>query len=234
MGITAELESGVDTILSQTWNVREGQVVPESDDVALAGGAVEIDVAILYADMANSTDLVSDFDARTAARLMKSFLYCGSKIIRANGGAIRSFDGDRVMGIFIGDNKNSSAAKTALQINSAVLDIIRPRVEIKYPTLAANGFIVRHASGVDRSKVLAVRAGMRGANDLIWIGRAAAVAAKLSSIRSGNYASFITHDVYSRLDAASKTGSNGDPMWEAMPGTKHGLTIYRSGWKWKP
>jgi hypothetical protein len=75
---------------------------------------------------------------------------------------------------------------------------------------------------------------MRGSNDLIWIGRAAAVAAKLSSIRSGNYASFITHDVYSRLDAASKIGSNGNPMWEAMPGTRHGLTIYRSGWKWKP
>jgi adenylate cyclase len=234
MSVTTELESGVDDILSQTWNVRDGQVVPESEDVALAGGAVEIEVAILYADMADSTELVSDFDARTAARVMKSFLYCASRIVRANGGAIRSFDGDRVMGIFIGDSKNSSAGKTALQINSAVIDIIRPRVERKYPTLAANGFIVRHASGVDRSKVLAVRAGMRGSNDLIWIGRAAAVAAKLSSIRTGAYASYITQDVYSRLDAASKTSPNGQPMWEAIPGTKYGLAIYRSGWKWKP
>lgn len=184
--------------------------------------------------MAASTELVSDFDARTAARVMKTFLYCASKIIRANGGAIRSFDGDRVMGIYIGDSKNSSAGKSALQINSAVIDIIRPRVERKYPTLAANGFIVQHATGVDRSKVLAVRAGMRGSNDLIWVGRSAAVAAKLSSIRAGTYASYITHDVYSRLDAASKTSSDGRPMWDAMPGTKYGLTIYRSGWKWKP
>jgi adenylate cyclase len=234
MAISAELAAGVDGILSQAWVVREGHVVPESDDVALTGGAVEIDVAILYSDMADSTELVSEFDARTAAKVMKSFLYCASKIIRQNGGAIRSFDGDRVMGIFIGDSKNSNAGKTALQINSAVIDIIRPRIDRKYPTLAANGFEIRHASGVDRSKVLAVRAGMRGSNDLIWIGRAAAVAAKLSSIRAGSYASYITQDVFARLDAASKTSSDGQPMWEAMPATKYGLTIYRSGWKWRP
>jgi adenylate cyclase len=230
----AELEVGVDGILSQTWTVREGQVVPESDDVAMTGGAVELDVAILYSDMAESTELVSDFDPRTAAKVMKSFLFCSSKIIRANGGAIRSFDGDRVMGIYIGDTKNTNAAKSALKINGAVVDIIRPRIEKKYPTLAANGFVVRHASGVDRSKVLAVRAGMRGSNDLIWIGRAAAVAAKLSSIRQGGYSSYITSDVYSWLKDEAKIGSNGDPMWQLLPGTKYGLEIYRSNWKWTP
>ncbi len=234
MGISAELETGVDDILAQAWSVRDGTVVPESDDVTLAGGAVKIDVAILYADMARSTSLVTDFDARTAARIMKSFLYCSSRIIRANGGAIRSFDGDRVMGIYIGGSKNTAAAKSALQINHAVLRIIRPRVEKKYPTLAANGFVVKHASGVDRSEVLAVRAGMRGSNDLIWIGRSAAVAAKLSSIRDGNWASFITEDVYLWLKDEAKYGPKKEPMWTAMPTKHHGQTIYRSTWFWEP
>jgi uridylate cyclase len=235
MGISADLESGVDEILSQTWSVRDGVVVPESDDVALGGGAVKVHVAILYSDLARSTALVSDFDARTAARLMKSFLYCSSRIIKANGGAIRSFDGDRVMGIFIGDAKNSAAAKAALQINYAVLKIIGPKVVIKYPILATRGFVLKHATGVDRSDILAVRAGMRGENDLIWIGRSAAVAAKLSSIRDVGWTSFITKDVYDNLNEPSKIG--GDPMremWEKVPVKHHGLTIYRSNWHWKP
>ena len=144
-----------------------GRVVPETDDVKkMKGGAVRIEAAILYADMAESTVLVSDFDARTAARVMKSFLYCSSRIIRDNGGEIRSFDGDRVMGIFIGNSKNSSAAKSALQIKYATDKIVRPKAETKYPTLKTRGFVISHASGVDRSDIFAVRAGMRDSNDL--------------------------------------------------------------------
>ncbi len=214
--------------------MREGSVVPETEDVALAGGAVELDVAILYSDMARSTDLVSRFDSRTSARVMKSFLYCSSRIIRDMGGEIRSFDGDRVMGIFIGGSKNTNAAKTALKINYAVLKIIRPRVEAKYPTLATNGFYVKHATGVDRTKILAVRAGMRGSNDLIWIGRAAAVAAKLSSIRQDPYASYITRDVYDWLkDEAKLGGAEKSPMWEQMTAAQYGQTVYRSSWWWE-
>jgi class 3 adenylate cyclase len=93
--LSAELELGVDDILGQTWDLRDGRIVPETDDVKLKGGAVRIEAAILYADMARSTTLVSDYDPRTAARIMKSFLYCSSRIIQDNGGAIRSFDGDR-------------------------------------------------------------------------------------------------------------------------------------------
>jgi class 3 adenylate cyclase len=229
-----DLEAGVDKILAQSWTEREGHVVPETDDVALSGGAVRIEAAILYADMAESTKLVSDFDARTAARVMKSFLYCSSRLIRGNGGEIRSFDGDRVMGIFIGDAKNSSAAKCALQIKYAIDEIVRPKVEAKYPTLMANGFVVSHACGIDRSSIFAVRAGMRDSNDLIWVGRAAAVAAKLSTTRNRPYRSFITNDVFSMLRDDVKKGPKGQAMWEQVPTKQYGHVVYRSSWQWKP
>lgn len=45
-----------------------------------------------------------------AAEIYKSYLHCASKIIRCENGVITAFDGDRVMGIFIGDLKNTSAA----------------------------------------------------------------------------------------------------------------------------
>jgi uridylate cyclase len=234
MSITPQLEKGVDDILAEPWSVRDGRVVPETDDVTLKGGGVQLDATILYADLAKSTVLVTDFDHRTAARVMKSFLYCCSRVIEANGGEIRSFDGDRVMGIFVGDAKNSSAAKCALQIKYATDEILRPRVEKKYPTLAANGFKIAHASGVDTSSVLAVRAGMRDANDLIWIGRAAGVAAKLSAIRESHYRSYVTSDVYSRLRDDVKKGPGKEDMWIVMGAKQHGLTVYRSSWQWKP
>ncbi len=234
MGLTEELESGVDGILTQAWSIRDGMVVPDTDDVALAGGAVNVEATILYADLAQSTQLVTDFDRRVAAKVMKSFLYCSSRIIRSKGGEIRSFDGDRVMGIFVGDSKNSSAAEAALKIQYATSKIVRPRAEAQFASLASSGFVIRHACGIDTSSTLAVRAGMRGSNDLIWIGRAAAVAAKLSSVREAAFRSYLTADVYARLSKGAKFGPQGEEMWQLSPTRYYGLSVYRSSWHWRP
>lgn len=37
MSVADDIESDVDDILSQTWDIRDGEVVPETSDVALAG-----------------------------------------------------------------------------------------------------------------------------------------------------------------------------------------------------
>src|SRR5437016_4133112 len=117
MALKDDLSSDVDRILRQEWNVRDGQVVPKTEDVPLEGGAVKLTATMLYADLADSTDLAMNYDRRIAAKVFKSFLSCSSKIIRSVGGEIRSFDGDRVMGVFVGNNKNTAAAKCALKIN---------------------------------------------------------------------------------------------------------------------
>lgn len=104
-----------------------------------------------------------------AAEVYKSFLHCASIIIRDQGGEITAFDGDRVMAVFIGDNKRTSAAKSALKINYAVTPIINPEIKDKYSDIA---YTMRHAVGIDISKVFIARTGVRGANDLVWVGRA--------------------------------------------------------------
>jgi class 3 adenylate cyclase len=107
MGIAEDVEKDVDDILDQTWNIRDGEVVPETSDVALAGGGVRLTATMLYSDLADSTELAMNFDKRTAARVFKCFMAATSRIVRDQGGEIRSFDGDRVMAVFIGDSKNS-------------------------------------------------------------------------------------------------------------------------------
>lgn len=85
--------------------------------------------------------------------------------------------------------------------------------------------------GIDRSPIRAARTGVRGANDLVWVGRAANYAAKLSSLPD-SHASRITADVFDRLNKEAKY-SNGTCMWEEAQWTAmENMKIYRSNWKW--
>jgi adenylate cyclase len=237
MSLTDDLSKDVDDILRQEWNIRDGQVVPKTEDVALAGGAVKLAVTMLYADLADSTELAMTYDKRVAAKVFKSFLSCSSKLIRAEGGEIRSFDGDRVMGVFIGNSKNTAAAKCALKINYAFLNIIKPKLTTKYPSLANGSYKLAHCVGVDTSEVLVIRGGVRNNNDLVWVGRAPNVAAKLSALRESPNYSFITKEVYDLMDESVKKGGNPkQDMWEARTwkGVAGVPSVYRSGWTWKP
>jgi class 3 adenylate cyclase len=67
---------------------------------------------------------------------------------------------------------------------------------------------------------------------LVWVGRAANYAAKLSEL-SGEHASWITEAVYLRLDDASKFGKDENPMWEArIWSDMNNMRVYRSNWQW--
>ncbi len=237
MGLSDEIKNDVQAAIDQQWKIRNGQKVPRSSEVALGGGAVEIESTFLYADLANSSKMAKELDRRVAAKIMKSFLAVSARLVRHNGGKIVSFDGDRILGVFYGDAKNSSAAKCALQINYAVLNVIRCKFEAKYDSVRDASFRIDHGVGVDAGTVLAVRAGARGDNDLIWIGRPPNLAAKLSDRRESVYKSFITSSVYNNLNDGSKYGGTEKTnMWERHVWTFLGENIltYRSSWWWKP
>jgi class 3 adenylate cyclase len=235
--LSDEIEAIVNDVLYAPWDLRKGTAVPTTDSVALRGGGVELDASILYADLAQSSKLASELDRRVAAKVVKAFLGCATKLIKAQGGEITSFDGDRVMGVFVGDTKNTDAAICALQINYAIEKVLKPKLSGYFQSLSNEGFSISHASGVDTGTVLAVRAGLRGANDLVWIGRAPNFAAKLSDLREAPYASFISADVFDVMNKSAKDGGSPEQlMWEQRSldwlGTK--ITVYRSSWTWKP
>jgi adenylate cyclase len=234
MALKDDLEARVSEILSVGWNVRDGEVVPDTSDVNLSDGAVKLEAAYLYADLADSTTLARDFDRRAAARVVRAYLYVMSKLVIAHGGAIRSFDGDRVMGIFVGSTKRSDAAKCCLKMKWAFENLIRTPVDAKYPTLKQNGYVLEHAAGVDAGEVLVVRAGVRGSNDLISVGAAPNIAATLSSLREAPYRSFITKTVYDSMMDSSKLSDKGVDMWESRTLTVKGksVSLYRSSFGW--
>lgn len=228
MGLREDLENELADIFATRWEVRDGRVVPEPKDVQLGKDAVKLDATVLYADLVESTALVDGYKAPFAAEIYKSYLHSATKIIKAEGGAITSFDGDRVMAVFIGDRKNTSAARAGLKINHAVLRLINPALNAQY---LSNNYVLRQVVGIDASELLVARTGIRGSNDLVWVGRAANYAAKLCSLREGGYATWITERVYSRLADEAKT-SSGKSMWEQRHWRDRNMTVYRSNWTW--
>lgn len=235
MAIVDAVEEDIDAVLSDTWDNRDGQVVPETEDVALSGGGVRLSATMLYADLADSTALAM-WDRRVTARICKAFLAGSSRLIRHDGGDIRSFDGDRVMGVFVGESKNTSAAKCALHINWMFLKVLKPKFEAKYAKLSDGTFKLAHCTGVDVSDTLVVRGGIRNNNDLIWIGRAPNVAAKMSAIRESPYYSFISGEVYDAMNSSAKESKkDGANMWEERTWSSGPIDrVFRSSWRWKP
>ncbi|MFD9195445.1 adenylate/guanylate cyclase domain-containing protein [Streptomyces phaeochromogenes] len=236
MSLGDDIRSDLDKLVGTPWSTRNGYVVPGTDDVKLfSNDAVKLDAVYLYADLLGSTKLARDFRPETVGKVIRGSLRTASKIIKSHGGEIRSYDGDRVMAIFIGKSKNSSAAKCALQIKYAMQHIVQPALFAKLPHLQTGGYEPRMCVGIASGDAFIARAGVRDSSDLVSIGRAPNVAAKLSDIREpGTYRTYITADVYKMLSKESKL-SKGKDMWEAQTAVVGGekMTIYRSSYWWK-
>ena len=238
VALSNDIVRDVANVISTKWDVRKGSKVPSTDSIKLAGGAVELDATFLYADLAGSSRLAKELDRRIASKILKSFLAATTRLVRARDGVVISFDGDRVLGVFVGDAKNTSAAKCALNVSWAVSKVIRPRFRSQYQSVKDLGFSISHGVGIDTGTILIVRAGARGKNDLISIGRAPSLAAKLSEIRDASYTTHITTSVYRKLADSSKYGgaNKNDNMWakKAWDYLGENVTLYRSSWWWKP
>src|ERR1700692_1473682 len=220
MPLKADLETSVDQIISTRWAQRDGRVVPESDDsVKFIHDAVTLDATFVYADLADSPALAQR-DKYLAAEVFQAFLNSTSRVMLSENGEIRSFDGDRVMAVFIGDDKNSRASRCALKINWVFSKSVKPKLEAAYSGKLA-GFALNYAAGVDTGEVWAVRGGVRNNSDLVWVGRAPNLSAKLSAMRDGLNRTWITGAVYDRLERASKF-ANGLDMWTQRRWTQQG------------
>jgi class 3 adenylate cyclase len=237
MALLDELQKQTDEIVRGRWDRRDGTVVPENDDVGLGNEGVDLEATFLYADLSDSTELAVH-DKTIAAEVVKAYLMGTTRIIRSQDGEIRSFDGDRVMGVFHAGTKNTNAAKAGLKINYFFSKMLKPAFAGMYSDTFPAKFDLKQTVGIDTSKVMAVRSGIRDNNDLVWIGRAPNVAAKLSAIRD-DYPTYITKAVFDAMLDDGKYG--GDPrriMWGAATwnrGTAYGVTdLYRSNWTWKP
>ena len=234
MGLKEDIAANIDTIIATRWATRDGRVVPESDGIKFHGDAVKLDGTFLYADLADSTGIAA-LDRHLAAEIFQCFLSTASRVLRNFGGEIRSFDGDRVMAVFIGDDQNLRAGRAAFCLNWAFSHVLKPKIEAAY-SAKLRALALNYGCGMDAGSVWVIRGGVRDNSDLVWIGSAPNLAAKLSELRNGAYRTWITGPLYDALPRERKFNSaDGKSMWEERTWTAHkGLRIYRSSWSRKP
>lgn len=230
MSLKDDLEKEVSAVFRGRWNERDGNVVPDDKSISLDNDAVKIKATVLYADMAGSTKLVDEETQTFAAEIYKTYLHCAAKVIRSENGEITAYDGDRIMAVFIGDLMNTRAVRSAMKINFAVVSIITPAIKAIY---TSKDYVPKQVIGVDTSDLLVAKTGIRGANDLVWVGRAANHAAKLTELPP-TFATYITAEVYAAMSPSLKTSDDGRTMWErATWNTFNNELIYRSTWWWR-
>lgn len=228
MALKDDLEAQVSAIFKAQWTERDGQVVPGDTSLKLGNDAIKLKATVLYADLADSTILVDNYKKPFAAEIYKTFLHCAAKIITSEGGVITAYDGDRIMAVFLGEMKNSTAVRAALKINWAAKSLVQPALKKQYPN---TNFVLNHVCGIDTSDLFVTKTGIRGSNDLVWVGKAANYAAKLAAL-DHKQPTWITKAVYGALEAKSKL-SNGVDMWQARKWTAMGgQTIYCSTYHW--
>lgn len=229
MPFSDDLRAEISSIFKSQWTIRDGRVVPDTTDIKLGNDAVRLNAVFLYADMAGSTKLVDTMKDTFSAEIYKSFIITACRVIKVCGGDIVAFDGDRVTAVFLGDSKNSSAAKCALHLNWAVTNVLNKSLSEFY---TKTDYRISYSVGIDSSEILTARTGIRNNNDLVWVGKSANYAAKMSSIRIEPYRSFISETVFSNLNAESKTATDGRIMWDRILWSEAGIYIYASSWHW--
>ena len=222
-------------LMTHPWVTRQGRTVPDTGTV---GGkqAIKLNATYLYADMAGSTELAQSVSPELAARIMRCYLDMAVRVIRYNHGQVRSFDGDRVMAIFVGEEKESRAGKAALGIEHWRRMLAEVLLE-NHAKIKEIGWRLRHGVGMDSGEALLVRAGIRGNDDLISIGSAPNIAAKLSDLREG-YSLYATKEAYYPMDTDSSyvDSSIKESMWKWLGEKDFGgrkVVVYGSNYGWR-
>ena len=205
---TTEIKSS----FSSQWQIETAQNVPEPEDLRLnANHAKDLEIAtVLYADIDGSTNMVDGCPWWFSAEIYKAYLRCAGALIREEGGTITAYDGDRVMAVFTGEMKNTRAVRSAMKIHHAVVDVVQPLIRARSDS--QNDFVLKHKIGIDTSQLHAARIGVRGDNDIVWIGRAANHAAKLTAVPV-DPSIWITKAVYDAIHNDVKF-HNGVDMWQ--------------------
>ncbi|WP_407107255.1 adenylate/guanylate cyclase domain-containing protein [Rhodococcus aetherivorans] len=229
------IESSVNDIIRADWSITKGTAVPETEDIVMKNGGRLLDATYAYADLADSSKIAQSLKKETAAAIIRAFVNTATRILRHYNGEIRSFDGDRVMAIFIGEKKNWNAVRAALAINWAVKEVIRPAIKEGWSD-GADFHNIDHRVGIDTGESLIVRGGARNNNDLISVGGAPNIAAKLSDLKNG-YATYITDRVYNELTDDLRYHDSVGTFWSKLyspieiGGTRN--IVYASSTSWE-
>jgi class 3 adenylate cyclase len=135
--------------------------------------------------------------------------------VKAGNGRVRSFDGDRVLGIFAGASRADQAVETAMRMVGCKNEILIPKIRAKYQN---DSFDI--GIGVATGPALAIKAGVghdMNNRDLVWIGDPPNLGSKLSDVARQPDSIYICRTTFELLGASNRcTTKSGEKidLWE--------------------
>jgi class 3 adenylate cyclase len=233
-----DLENKVSSILKDKFLQYDVENVPDIENNSasrLTHGNTGLhgEFTFLYVDMRGSSTYTDRYRLHTITKIYKAFHHCMVECIKHFNGKVRSFDGDRVLAVFDGNRKVDNAIECAMKMVGCRYEILQPMIEKAF----SNGnFSI--GIGVATGNVMVSKAGVgydKNTRDLIWIGNAPNLGAKLSDEVDKLYNIYICSTTFSKLlDNNRYTTKNGikTDMWKKdnfnfKDGT---ITIYKTGY----
>lgn len=218
--LRVELSDEVGTILANDFAVTATttKTVPHSSDGAITFPNLDaktqacklIDTCVLYIDIRRSTELSITHKPQTVAKLYSAFVRAMTKCARHYGGHVRGIIGDRVMVIFDCNDCFRKAVDCAILMNATAQYVINKH-------FTRND--VQCGIGIDAGKMLVTKTGFRrrgveqyNYKNLVWLGRPANVASKLTDIANKPAEGFTADMVHVGYNAAL-SGVNWQNEW---------------------
>ena len=195
----SDIDSQVETVLSSDFKIQvvDTDYVPNFDDSEITYDNLDeetkkckrLESCVLYIDMRDSTKISAEKRPVTLAKLYSSFVKSMIASARYYGGHVRNIIGDRVMVVFDKEDCFKKAVDTAILMNSVSKHILNKQIrDIDF----------KCGIGIDYGKMLIAKAGAirRGAEtefyrSLVWLGKPANVASKLTDIANKSTVSYI-------------------------------------------
>jgi adenylate cyclase len=231
VGLKDELSADILRVLQQKTDADRSTAT--SGNSALNGAQLE--ATLLYANL-SPTKTATANQQKIAGKTLQVFLRCMAKLIITQGGTLAGFSGTKAVGVFTGDMRNTNAASCALRMNYVTRKMIEPKIKEYATALGETEFVFSHCVGIDTGPVTAVRLGLSGFNDLVWVGKAPAFAAALSETQTPPYHIYISEYVFLMLFEQAKFSPDRQLMWEETQISHHDepTRVYRSAWYWEP
>lgn len=238
MSLKNDIVSAVTSIIDGQMDIEEVSIVPDINDSTLTFGLTgkRFKSVCFYIDMRGSTAILEKHNANVVIKIHKAFFIIVLKIVRLNGGEVRSFNGDSLLAFFAGNDSNAieSAIKSAMEIKYMLLiddNSLKSIIKSKYDTDIDIGI------GLDIGTTTASKIGQSGSNnrDLIWIGSNVNQSVKISDDRDTPNNIGITSRLYNNLTNIAKYKDNYSiNMWQRSSYTYNGNQddVYITEYHW--
>lgn len=232
------IENKVNSVLKEAFIQYDVTAIPDIENTSetrltLGNTGLLGEFVFLYVDMRGSSSFTDQHRLQTISKIYKAYHHCMVECIKEFDGKVRSFDGDRVLGVFGGNRKINSSIECAMKMTGCRYDILQPKIKA---TFSNPNFSL--GIGISTGTAMVSKAGVgydKNNRDLIWLGDPPNLGAKLSDVAESPFTIYICEKTFAKISDSNRyTTRDGVKidMWvkDQFKFKNNTIDIYKTGY----